>query len=220
MSWRGTKGGIEATHLGAKVVMSPSPMAYLDLYQGDFSIEPPTYGNNRLSITYGLNPLPEGIDEALVMGGQGNIWTEHLPAKAPLEYMAWPRGFAVAETYWSPATAKEWTGFVARVEHQFARFDAAERNYSTALYDPVIEVSRNEAGLLVIKLSTEVEGLQVHYTLDNTLPNIHYQPYTSPIEVPGSVSLFRVAAFREGRQVSKLLSIPITDLEKRLPRKN
>jgi hexosaminidase len=219
MSWRGSKGGIEASHLGAPVVMSPSPMAYLDLYQGDFSIEPPTYGSNRLSATYALEPLVEGMNAKMVMGGQGNIWTEHLPAKAPLEYMAWPRGLAVAETYWSPITAKEWSGFVRRVEEHFLRFDQADMNYSTALYDPIIHVSRNAEGLLVVHLATEVEDLTPYYTLDNTMPNPYYQAYTSPIVVPASVSLFRVANFRGKEQVGKLLSIPVSDLEKRLPRK-
>ena len=49
MSWRGMEGGIAAAGANHHVVMSPNTFAYLDLYQGDPSIEPPTYSMLRLN---------------------------------------------------------------------------------------------------------------------------------------------------------------------------
>ncbi|MEO5684403.1 MAG: beta-N-acetylhexosaminidase [Chitinophagaceae bacterium] len=73
MSWRGIKGGIEATKLGHEVVMSPTTFAYLDYMQGDAALEPPVYATLRLKTAYEFNPVPDGIDEKLVKGGQANL---------------------------------------------------------------------------------------------------------------------------------------------------
>ena len=171
MSWRGTKGGIEASHLeDIPVVMSPAPQYYLDMVQGERSIEPPVYSVARLKDTYGLNILPDGIDSAFVLGGQGNLWTEQVPTEAHLEYMTYPRTFAISETMWSPKNKKEWTNFVGRVEDHFGRFDQAGINYAPSIYDPIIAVEKDTNGQLTIELSTEAQNVDVFYTVDNSIP--------------------------------------------------
>jgi hexosaminidase len=216
MSWRGTKGGIEAIHQKHPVVMSPSPMCYLDLYQGDPSVEPPTYSMARLKDTYAYEPIPEGADSTLVLGGQGNMWTERTPAKSQVEYMMYPRTFAVSELLWSAKRVKNWTNFVSRVENHFARFDEAQINYSSSLYDPIISVSKNSSGALVITLTTEVSNLDLYYTLDNTLPNKYYLKYKEPIVLSKGVDLFRVTSYRNGNAIGKMISLKTEDLEKRV----
>lgn len=216
MSWRGTEGGIEAAHQNAPVVMSPSPMAYLDLYQGDPAVEPPTYSMARLKGSYTWDPVPEGVDSKLILGGQGNIWAERLPTKTHVEYMAYPRAFALAEVYWSPKKKKDWKSFVSRVEDHFERFDEAEINYAISMYDPIIKVTKNKDGDLVINLTTEVEGLDLHYAFDQGLPNNHFPKYNAPIVVPKGSDLFMVVSYEDGEQAGKLISIPIEDLEKRV----
>jgi hexosaminidase len=215
MSWRGVKGGIEAAHLKHPVVMSPSPMCYLDLYQGDPAIEAPTYSMARLRETYNYEPLSGGIDSTYVLGGQGNLWTEHISNKPQVEYMMYPRAFAVAEVFWSPKAGKDWSKFVPRVENHFERFDQAGMNYSTSMYDPIIQVSKNKDGLLVVTLSTEVKGINVHYTIDDTLPNQYYPIYKDPITLSKGVMLLRVVSYRDGKRIGKLISIKAEDLEKR-----
>ncbi|MDR2414533.1 MAG: beta-N-acetylhexosaminidase, partial [Odoribacteraceae bacterium] len=58
MSWRGTKGGIEAARLGNQVVMSPNSHAYFDYYQSkDTKNEPYAIGGFvPLEKVYELNP--------------------------------------------------------------------------------------------------------------------------------------------------------------------
>lgn len=216
MSWRGTKGGVEAAHQKAKVVMTPSPMAYLDLYQGDPSIEPPTYSMARFKGSYTWDPVPEGIDPKFILGGQGNIWAENIPSKPHIEYMAYPRAFALAEIYWSPKQKKEWNSFVDRVEEHFERFDERGHNYARSMYDPIIKVSKNKVGNLVIDMSTDVEGLDIYYTLDHTLPSRYHSKYKDAIVIPEGVQLFRVLTYEGDEAVGKLISIPIEDLEKRV----
>jgi hexosaminidase len=96
MSWRGMKGGIEAAKMGHEVVMSPTTFAYLDYTQGDHSVENPIYADLSLEKAYSFEPVPEGIDAKLILGGQGNLWTEVIPDLQFAFYMTYPRAFAIA----------------------------------------------------------------------------------------------------------------------------
>lgn len=56
--------------------MTPEKNVYLDLYQGDPSLGPDTYNMLRLRTCYQWQPLPADIAPKMVLGGQGNLWTE------------------------------------------------------------------------------------------------------------------------------------------------
>jgi len=68
MSWRGMRGGIEAAKQGHHVIMTPTNHCYLDLYQGEPSVEPDTYSMCRLSDSYSFEPVPEGVDWEMWLG--------------------------------------------------------------------------------------------------------------------------------------------------------
>ncbi len=87
---------------------------YLDLYQGEANVEPPTYGMCRLKDSYTWDPVPDSVDEKLILGGQGNLWSESVPTFRHAQYMTWPRGLALAEVYWSPKKAA--TGMTSQKE--------------------------------------------------------------------------------------------------------
>jgi hexosaminidase len=216
MSWRGTEGGIAAAKQKHPVVMTPNQACYLDLYQGDPAAEPPTYSHVRLRDSYGYNPVPAGVDSTLILGGQGNLWTEQIPTVPQIEYMMYPRAFALSEVFWSPQPSRHWPGFVTRVEQHFERFDFARQNYARSMYDPIVTVSKNAAGRLVVNLDTEVAGLDIYYTLDNTLPNQYYPQYKGPVELPEGTDLFRVITYRNGKPAGKLISITTEALGKRV----
>jgi hexosaminidase len=215
MSWRGTKGGIEASHLKHPVVMSPAPMYYLDMAQGDLAIEPPIYNTARLKDVYKTDMLPAGIDSTYVIGGQGNLWTEQVPTTPQVEYMTYPRAFALSEIFWSPKNKREWTNFVTRVETHFERFDAAHINYATSMYDPIISVKKKD-DKVTIELGTELDSLDLYYTLDNTIPNEYYSKYNGPIVFPDGADQFRVISYRNGKPIGRLISIKTEDLMKRV----
>jgi hexosaminidase len=217
MSWRGTKGGIEASHLKHPVVMSPSPLYYLDMAQGERIIEPPIYGVARLKDTYAMDIIPEGADSTYILGGQGNLWTEQIPTTHQVEYMTYPRAFAMAESLWSPKSKKNWEQFAAKVENQFVRFDNANVNYATSMYDPIISVTKNTTGQLVVKLDTEIKGLTVHYTYDNTIPGKYSPAYNNePVVIPDGADNFRVTTFRNGKPIGRLISFKMEDLAKKV----
>jgi hexosaminidase len=56
-----------------------------------------------------------------VLGAQAELWTEHMRTEERVEHAAFPRLDALAEVLWSPKTARDWTGFVARLAPEIER---------------------------------------------------------------------------------------------------
>lgn len=216
MSWQGMKGGIAAAGAGHPVVMSPNDYAYVDLYQGDPVAEPLTYSMVRLNKAYSFDPLPAGVDSSLILGGQCNLWSERLSTMRHAQYMLWPRGLATAESVWSLPSKKNWTDFVGRVEKQFERFDMANTKYSRSMYDPIFTAKKDAEGKLSIVLSTEIEGLNIHYTFDETFPDNFYPIYEGPLSVPKEASNLRVITYRGNEQVGKMITMPVSELTRRM----
>jgi hexosaminidase len=216
MSWRGMKNGIKAAKEGHKVIMTPTQHCYLDLYQGEKSVEPATYSICRLMDSYRFEPVPEGIDPNLILGGQGNLWSEAVPTFRHAEYMTWPRGWALAEVFWSAKENKNWPGFVGRVEDHFIRADYAEINYARSMYNAIVTPSVDENSEFKIKLETEIDDVTIFYTFDNTDPDLYSPQYKTPLSVPKDATRLRVMTYRNQESVGKLISLTIDELEKRI----
>lgn len=215
MSWRGFEGGTEAAKQGHEVVMSPYMHVYLDLMQGDSAIEAPVYATVRLQDSYAFEPVPAGVDPQYIKGGQANIWTEKIYNTRHLQYMLWPRGFAVAEVLWSPKETRNWDNFISRVEVHFRRFDEARIKYATSMYEPIVTVRRNDNRQLVVVLKTEVSGVTLHYSFDSSYPDEFYPAYTQPLTLPKDISFLRVVGYKNGRKVGRTMSIPVSSLIQR-----
>lgn len=209
MSWRGIKGGIEASNNGHKVVMTPNNHVYVDLMQGSKYIEPPVYNTVRLKDSYAFNPVPEGVAAENVMGGQANLWSEQLFNYRHLQYMIYPRIFAVAESVWSPDESKDWNNFVNRVEAQMKRLDQAKIKYAPSMYEPIIETGQTEKGENWIQFSPEINGLEFHYSLDFSYPDEFYPASQEKIVLPEDVKLVRVQSYRYGKKVGRMINVPI-----------
>ena len=136
MSWRGTKGGVEAAKQNHDVVMSPNSYFYLDYYQADPKTEPIAIGGNlTLSKCYSFEPnLPELTAEEAkhVVGIQANVWTEYISNIAYAEYMTYPRALALSEVSWSTKESKNYTDFKKRLTGHLPSMDAMKINYSKA----------------------------------------------------------------------------------------
>lgn len=215
MSWRGMKGGIEAAKQGHSVIMTPTDHCYLDFYQGDPTVEPNTYSMLRLQDCYKYQLIPDSVDASLIMGGQGNLWTESVPHYRQVEYMIWPRALAISETLWTDALLRNWKFFVNRVEQQFERFDRSGVNYARSIYDPIIYPHWDKERQLKIAMKTEIEGLSLFYTFDNTIPDIYSNMYTDTLSIPKNASMLRVAAYKGQEQAGRLIDITIDALKKR-----
>jgi hexosaminidase len=219
MSWRGMAGGKAAAQQHHDVVMSPTTFAYLDYMQGDVAIEPRIYASLRLSKTYQFEPLPDSVDATYIKGGQANLWTEQVYNMRHAEYMTYPRAFAISETLWSPKSKKNWNNFTGRVEQQFDRFKVADINYSPAMYDPIITAALQRDSTVAVNLSTEIPGLDIYYTFDNSFPDRHYPKYMQPLVIPKDAAMLRVITYRGKEAIGRMITVQVADLNKRAGKK-
>lgn len=214
MSWRGIKGGIEAAKMGHDVVMTPTTFAYTDYQQGEQTIEPPMYASLRLKKCYSYEPVPEGVDAKYILGGQGNLWTEQISTMRHAEYMTWPRSWALAEDFWSPKGSKDWPAFVSKVEKHFERADIAGIRYSTAIYDPIINVVKKD-GKMTVDMESEAQGIDIYYSYDTSMPDNFSLKYTAPFDMPEGPVTLRVISYRNNKPIGHLITLRPDDLKKR-----
>lgn len=131
VSWRGERGGIDAARAGHDVVMAPCQQLYFDYYQADPEHEPLAIGGQTtLDQVAGYEPVPAALDAAAadhVLGAQCQLWTEYLPEPARIEYMAYPRTAAFADTVW--ARDRDPKRLLADLPTHLARLSAMGVNY-------------------------------------------------------------------------------------------
>ena len=216
MSWRGIKGGIQAANDGHQVVMTPNSNVYLDLMQGDGIIEPPVYETVRLKNSYDFNPVPEGVNAELIKGGQANLWSEQLFNYRHLQYMLYPRAWAVAEDLWSSNENKNWNNFIGRVENHFERSDVAEIKYARSMYDPIFKFSKTSKGEIQVDMKAEVDNISFHYSFDHSMPDNFYPAASGIIIVPKDAVEMRVISYRGNKTMGQAIRFPIADMLKRI----
>lgn len=133
MSWQGEEGGKEATSLGHKVIMTPQSHVYFDHYQGPEEEEPLTIGGfTPLEKVYEYEVIPLDMPEEqqkLVLGSQGQLWTEYMADFHRIEYMMFPRACALAENLWSEKDKKDFKHFLSRLKDQKVKLDYLKVNY-------------------------------------------------------------------------------------------
>lgn len=212
MSWRGTQGGIEAAKQHHNVIMTPTSHCYFDYYQSDLPEEPLAIGGYLpLKKVYSYNPIPHELtpEEArFILGAQGNVWTEYMPSFEQVQYMVFPRIFALSEVVWhGPAKSldREYAGFTRRVASFFKRLDVMGVNYANHLYD-IASVHR-------VETSAEQTAVQakINYALINPLPDLtmeyrlnrgDWAPYDGPITIE-KTSAIRARLLRDGQIVGR-----------------
>ena len=186
MSWRGTDGGIDAARQGHDVVMTPSSFLYLDFYQGDPASEPLAIGGyTPLERVYDFDPVPEELTDSEarhVLGAQGNVWTEYIATPDHVEYMVFPRMFALAEAVWTDPQPRDFHDFARRLPWHLDRLDAQGVRYRIP---DVVGLARDRLTLddeMEVPLMAAVRGT-IRYTLDGTEPGTTSSRYAGPVKV-------------------------------------
>ncbi len=190
MSWRGAEGAVIAAKAGHDVVLAP---IYLDNQQSRRDDEPQgRLGDLTLATVYGVDVSPKGIDTAQLrhlLGLQGALWTEYLPAPWHVNHAAYPRLTALAEVAWSPQNKRDWRDFLARLPAQIERYrrlgiDSADQDFAPDFDIVGGREAALEAGKATLTLSDQVKFGVVRYTLDGSTPTPRSPPYTAPFTVP------------------------------------
>jgi hexosaminidase len=99
---------------------------YLDYRHLNDPEEPGQIGVNTVAQGYNMEPITPGMNAAegsLVLGGQGNLWSEIIYAGKIAEYMIFPRICAIAETLWSDSESKDIKDFGKRLAVHQCRLD-------------------------------------------------------------------------------------------------
>lgn len=212
MSWRGTKGGVEAIKQGHKVIMSPNTFFYFDYYQGLPDLEPP-YGRTRvlpIEKVYSYTPSVDGLTPAeakLIEGVQANVWTELLHTRESVEYMIFPRITAVAEVGWTQPSLKKWEDFARRTENEFNYYQTKGITYSESIYHVELktsDINKSESSAL-LTLQTPSYTTHIRYTLDGSEPVSTSPVYEKPFRVKYPVNL-NMATFKDGKKVGKTIT--------------
>lgn len=126
MNWRRAEGVQTATARGFQTVIANSEHTYFDHYQADPATEPIAWGGlTTLEDVYTQNFWTGTLDEqqrALILGLQGQLWSEYLTTPQQVQYMAFPRMCALAERAWgSPRQSFE--EFEERLRAHLTRLD-------------------------------------------------------------------------------------------------
>ncbi|HNR20709.1 MAG TPA: glycoside hydrolase family 20 protein [Bacteroidia bacterium] len=209
MSWRGMDGGIKAARSGNNVIMTPGSHCYFDHYQSESGNEPIGFGGNTtLFKVYSFEPVPPDSlnpqQQKLIVGAQGNVWSEYITTTTNAEFRAYPRAVALAEVLWSRKDQRNWTGFSSRLLNHFKRLDKLKLNYAKHIFDvtatTAIDTVNNKVTIAYNKFVADGE---IHFTNDGSEPSLKSELYKSPVAI-NSTSSFKAALFRNGEKGNTL----------------
>lgn len=144
---------------------------------------------------YNYEPVPEEFTEnqaKYILGIQANLWSEMIPNFKRLQYQAFPRLLAMAETAWTSKDAKNHGDFQQRMKLQYNRLDALGIRY----YIPSVMGLKDKVAFLekaTIELKTPLENMDIYYTTDGSEPSKASTKYTVPLEFSETTTLKTIA---------------------------
>jgi len=135
-AWNSVEEAVEAVKAGRPAVNADINVLYFDHKQA-MSGEPQDQGGcSSWQNVYNYDPMPEALashpeeTQKLILGAQGQLWSEYFPNWTHVEYMAHPRSLALAERTWTPAAAiKGEEEFEGRLRQRLVDLEQRGVNY-------------------------------------------------------------------------------------------
>ena len=155
-SWRGLEGGIEAANANHNVIMSPTSHCYLD------------YDLKAIDLkkVYRFEPIPKAIKESkkkFIIGGEVNMWTEHVPDENNLDSKVFPRLLAMSEVLWSYPKERNYEEFYDRVQHHYPILKNKGVNYGAENISVTIHSSINDNQVIISPKAENIDLDLKHY---------------------------------------------------------
>jgi hexosaminidase len=148
-----------------------------------------------LDKVYNYRPVPEDFTEAQskhILGVQANLWSEYIPNFTRLQYQAFPRMLALAESGWTTKKNKNYDDFTQRMDKQYERLDALNITY----YIPSVIGLKNKIAFLdkaTVTLQTPLKDMDIYYTTDGSIPSKTSIKYNAPLEFTETTTLNTIA---------------------------
>ena len=211
MSWRGMQGGIDAAKEEHQVIMTPTDYCYFDYYQADPEFEPKAIGGYLpLTKVYAFNPVPKELNEeqqAYVIGGQANVWTEYMETTDYVEYMLLPRMLALSEALWSNERNKNFKDFNKRLQTHKKLLTKLGYNYSNGSYKLAVETHYDTvSNENKISFTSEQYEPEIRYVINDIMildsGNIYKNAFA--IDTSGTIT---AGIFEEGKLVRKATKV-------------
>ena len=185
MWWRGWRPEApkQAVENGNDLVITTTDAYYFD-YLND---------GNPIEKVYNYEPVPESFtaeNEERVLGIQGNLWSEMIPSFKRLQYQAFPRMIAVAETGWTKKENKDSNDFLSRLNAHYERLETMNVFYYVpkveGLDRPLVMV---DSARIKLKLAYPMDDTEIRYTLDGSVPDQKSDRYTEPIFIKDTATI-------------------------------
>ena len=193
-SWRGMNGGEQAVKNGNQAIMSPTSHAYFD-----YDIK-----TTDLKKVYAFNPIPDSLNEKekkLIIGGECNVWTEHIPDENELDNKVFPRLLAMAEVLWTNDKNRQYNEFKSRINSHYPILSNKKVKYGIEVVPCKIEVNNDNAKINLIKAD---QDLTLKYKWLNTNNSYTYYNDSSLIDVKSDKLI--VQAFKNNTNYGKPIS--------------
>jgi hexosaminidase len=130
--WDRAANAVKAISQGAKVLMSPSKYAYIDMQYDSTS----TYGLHwaayiEVDEAYNWDPasLVPDIKKENIIGIEAPLWAETIAARAEAEYLLFPRLPGYAEIGWTPKELRSWDEYKVRLAYHGERMKAMDISF-------------------------------------------------------------------------------------------
>lgn len=183
-SWRGMDGGKIAAESGHKAIMSPTSHCYLDYDLKSIDLKK----------IYSFDPIPANLAEKAksnIIGGECNMWTEHVENEKELDRKVFPRMIGLAEVLWTYPKNRKFEEFYLRLQQHYPILDEMKINYGPETTGALLSEIFNSDNIF-IALNKNLEDLSLKYFWKND--STIFQDYLTPI--PFKSGELHVQAFK------------------------
>ena len=212
MSWRGEEGAVHAAKQGNDAIMTPVGYMYFDYFQGNPESEPAAFGAElKLDKVYSFNPIPDGLTREQsrhILGPQANMWAEHIKDFKHVQYMLFPRLFALSEVGWGTNNFSDYHNFEKRVLVHMKMLDEKGIDYGKAIFELNSKLERINNTIVLSLSSLKTDGV-IRYTTDGSIPNSDSHPYKESILLNKQMEI-KAGYFVNDKLVGTIYSLPVS----------
>ncbi len=213
LSYRGHAPGKKAIDNGMRTIFTPNRWCYLDYYQENMETEEHTQEMFLpLSKVYKYNAISDTVTadmRNLILGTQGCVWSEFNPTPEIMEFRAYPRAIALAESGWTKKYDKDFDDFCYRMHTKgFRRLEMKKMNYSKAFYTVIFKFDHKEPFPQDVELELNCPDTEIMYTTDGSVPTRKSPLYTGPFKnvKPGDTITAQGYCKKSSKKVGKLVT--------------